>query len=78
MRSFVEREPSHVMLPGLRVWLGRVFGEAVRWHEAPVLGLEPHAAVRRRHVSNVHQRMSAYARRWRYADRIVTRFFVKS
>ena len=37
----IEREPDDVFLVGLRVRLGRVFGEAVEGYEAAVFRLQP-------------------------------------
>lgn len=41
----IEREPHLVLLFGLLVRLGRVFGEAVRRHEAAMLWCQPDAPV---------------------------------
>jgi len=43
----VQREPNDVLLLRLWVRLRRVLREAVRWHQATVLRLQPHAPVRR-------------------------------
>ncbi len=54
----VEREPDHVFLFGPRVWLRRIFAEAIERHQAPVLGLEPSAPVRRGRIPDVCDRIS--------------------
>src|SRR6516225_8736781 len=63
----VHREPHHVLLPGLRVRLWRVFSEAVGRDEASVLGFEPYTPMRRRRIADIGDRRAAHARRWRHA-----------
>jgi hypothetical protein len=37
--AFIERKPDHVLFLGLRVWPGRILGEAIGGHQAAVLGV---------------------------------------
>jgi hypothetical protein len=62
-----KREPNDVFFLGLWIGLGRVLGEAVGWHQASALRLEPSAPVRGRGVVDFGHRRTRRTWRWRHA-----------
>jgi hypothetical protein len=67
----VECKLNDVLLFGLRVRLGRVFGKAVERDQTSVFRLQPAAPVRRRRVADVGNGRAACAGRWRHTQRII-------
>jgi len=65
-----EREPHHVSLLRVRIWLGRVLGEAVERHQAAVLRLQPAPPMRRVGVADIGHRRATGAGRRRHAPRL--------
>ena len=63
----VQREPNDVLLFRFRVWLRRVFREAVCRDQATIFRLQPAAPVRRGSVADIGDGKTASARRRRHS-----------